>query len=123
MTNAPLFSLSPQALSEALALAKGEYAGKSLRLYIEGKGCDGFYYGVTFDDANDPEDQTFTFEGLTCVIDARTLLFCKGSVIEWIDDERGRGFLVDNPLQRQYRGKFYKKSAWQQKLEGLQDPS
>lgn len=89
--------------------------GLSLRLYLEGKGCDGFYYGVSFD-RRSADDVHFNDEGFELVVDRATLKFVDGSTIDWIDDQRGQGFLVDNPNHRRYRGKFFKKSSWQKWL-------
>ncbi|MGE0173887.1 MAG: HesB/IscA family protein [Oligoflexales bacterium] len=91
------------------------YGSLPLRLYIEGKGCDGFYYGVTFDSAQE-NDTHFTQDAVELVVDQDTLQFCEGSKIDWVDDERGKGFLVENPMHRQFRGKFYKRKVWQEKL-------
>lgn len=114
--------ISPQALAAALDLQKhtARYRNLPLRLYIDGKGCDGFYYGVTFDPQS-PDDLVFPQEGgLVCIIDPPAFEFCKGSTIEWIDDERGTGFLVENPQQWKFRGKFFKRKAWIEKLGGGQ---
>lgn len=113
------FTLTEQALNKALELQRDfpRYKGLPLRLYVEGKGCDGFTYGVSFDEQS-PEDTLFTIEGLTCIIDPQSLVFCKGSVVDWVDDERGTGFLVDNPNQRKFRGKFFKRKVWIDRLSG-----
>jgi iron-sulfur cluster assembly accessory protein len=84
-----------------------------LRVYLEGKGCDGFYYGVAFDTEQRPDDTVLEINGLTIVVDKDSLSFMEGSKVVWVDDERGRGFLVENPNQRAYRGKFYKRKDWQ----------
>lgn len=91
---------------------------KSLRLYLEGKGCDGFTYGVAFDDPSD-DDVRISFGAVEVIVDPETMVFVKGSSIDWVDDERGRGFLVENPHQRKYRGKFFKRQSWQDRLTGV----
>jgi len=110
-------TLTPAALAQAEHLAATEpaYQGKPLRLYLDGKGCDGFYYGVAFDETL-PQDLVLTQGRVTLVIDPATLPFVEGSTIDWVDDERGRGFLVDNPQHKRFRGKFFKKKAWQERL-------
>ena len=112
--------LTPAAwtMAKELSEATEEYKGLPLRLYIEGKGCDGFYYGVNFDKA-ETDDLLFEVDGLECIVDPRTYLFCKGSTIDWVDDERGKGFLVENPKEKNFRGKFYKKSTWRTRLEAM----
>ncbi len=109
--------LTPEALTEALKLSQNEPAnlGLPLRVYIDGKGCDGFYYGVSFD-AEQPGDTTFLQSGLKVVVDQDSLRYIDGSTIVWVDDERGRGFLVENPRHKKFRGKFYKKKAWLDEL-------
>ncbi|WP_141736549.1 iron-sulfur cluster assembly accessory protein [Oligoflexus tunisiensis] len=116
--------MSPRALEAALDLQQhtARYRNLPLRLYLDGKGCDGFYYGVTFDPQS-PDDLVFPQEGgLLLIIDRPAFEFCRGSTIEWIDDERGTGFLVENPHQWKFRGKFFKRKAWIEKLEGRQSP-
>ena len=107
-------TLSARAVAKAKELQRS--AGKpSLRLYLEGKGCDGFYYGVAFDHPT-PSDLHFQHGKVDVIVDADSLRFVTGSTIDWIDDQRGRGFLVDNPAHKKYRGKFYKKSFWREQL-------
>jgi iron-sulfur cluster assembly accessory protein len=109
--------LTPAAIAAAFKLKSENktYETLPLRLYIEGKGCDGFYYGVTFDSPQE-KDYHFTQDKVELVVDPDTLQYCEGSKIDWVDDERGTGFLVDNPKHRQFRGKFYKRKTWQEKL-------
>lgn len=109
--------LTPSASRQAILLQNevSEYKNKPLRLYLEGKGCDGFYYGVTFDQ-KESTDFYFSKGGIEVVVDPDTLVFTDGSLIDWIDDDRGKGFLVTNPNQKNFRGKFFKQSVWQKKL-------
>jgi iron-sulfur cluster insertion protein len=110
-------SLTENALNQALKMRgdNSEWTGMALRLYLDGKGCDGFYYGVSFDQKA-PKDYVLNLGELDLVVDDDTYEFVTGSIIDWIDDERGQGFLVDNPNHRKFRGKFYKRQAWQDKL-------
>lgn len=110
--------LEENAYNQAKLLQKenSDYFGKPLRLYIEGKGCDGFYYGVTFDEPNS-EDLSFKQDDISIIIDPDSYIFCQDVSITWVDDERGRGFLVENHNQKKFRGKFYKRPSWQKKLK------
>jgi len=108
--------MTPEALRQANELNKTDQnRGMSLRLYLEGKGCDGFFYGVAFDNV-DPNDIHFPQGDIDLIVDPDAIEFVDGAKIEWVDDERGSGFLVDNPNHKKFRGKFYKRSAWQDKL-------
>jgi iron-sulfur cluster assembly accessory protein len=109
------------ALEQAICLRKDQVAWQDLhlRLFIEGKGCDGFYYGVSFDDVR-PEDMRMSLGDFDLLVDPDTYEFVQGSLITWVDDERGRGFLVENPNHKKFKGKFYRRPAWQEKLKSKQ---
>lgn len=115
-------SLTPDALIETqkLSALPGHLDKEVLRVYLEGKGCDGFTYGVSFDNQSD-NDLVFPQAGdnysIDLVCDPDSYNFLKGAVITFVDDERGRGYLVENPRHKRYRGKFYKKKVWQKRLE------
>ena len=114
----PLITISEAAASQAVTLWKNYSNSDSLRLYLEGKGCDGFFYGVSFDSKTKADLDLGSIAGsqLRLITDHDTLEFVKGSRIDWVEDERGTGFLVENPRHSKYRGKFFKRDVWKQKL-------
>ena len=93
-----------------------EYQGKDLRIYLAGKHCDGFEYGVAFDHRDNGDSIIAVEKTFSLICDTQTFEFVRGSTIDWVDDERGRGYLVMNPNHKKFRGKFYKKSEWKSKL-------
>ena len=112
-------SISPEAYQKAVELrqANEQYAGKSLRLYLDGKGCDGFYYGVSFD-KKAKDDFSLQVDDLEIIIDEESYYFCSGSTITWlVHKELGEGFLVENPEHRRFRGKFYKGKSFREAYE------
>ena len=115
--------LTETAMCKAQSLEASEpgFKGLDLRVYIEGKGCDGFYYGVTFDSAN-ATDFLFIQGGLNIIVDPESLKFLYGSTVAWVQDERGEGFLVENPQHERFRGKFYKKKSWIEALNPTENP-
>ena len=117
----PAIKLQQTAIAKALLMQaeNPKWRDLSLRLYISGKGCSGFEYGVSFDTPT-PSDKHFRYifqkKRLDVIVDTDTLEFIKDSSVEWVDDERGQGFLVTNPREKHFRGKFFKKSFWKKKL-------
>lgn len=115
-------SITKEALLKALELQDQTPAwyGLDLRVYLEGKGCDGFFYGVCFDKR---EEEDIVFENeienqeLSIIADPKTLEFTEGSSISWGSHDGKEGFLVENPKHRKYRGKFYKRGYWQKRLK------
>lgn len=115
--------LSPIAIQQVQVFKDNnpQWESLQLRLYLDGKGCDGFTYGVTFDRAQDgdlyfpqfdPQDRKI----IDLIVDKDTIKYVNGSIIDWVNDERGKGFLVENPLHKKFRGKFFKREGWEQKL-------
>ena len=111
-----LVNFTDRAAEEALKMSQSveSYQGLPIRIYIEGKGCDGFTYGVAFDKVLD-DDHSFKSKGLHVIVDKDSRQFLENSIIDWVDDERGKGFLVENPNQKSYRGKFFKRKSWQKR--------
>ena len=71
--------------------------GYALRLFVSGKSCSGYQYGMSLDDAITDTDISITFDNIKVVIDNASIEYLKGAKLDFIDDERGKGFLVDNP--------------------------
>jgi iron-sulfur cluster assembly accessory protein len=112
-----MIHISTEAIMAAKSMQKEEpdYQGKALRVYLSGKECHGFVYGVCFDKPG-AKDITFSDEGVDIIVDEDSYVFLKEATVSWVDDERGRGFLVENPKEKNFRGKFFKKQSWQDYL-------
>lgn len=75
-----------------------ESEGKELRIFIQGIGCSGFAYGFTFDEER--EGDTVVDDGdLKVLVDPNSAPNLSGAKVDFVDDQRGTGFLVDNPNQ------------------------
>jgi iron-sulfur cluster insertion protein len=92
-------SLSPSAAAVVRDLLQQRNLDDSygLRIFISGQGCSGFQYGMGFESKPGETDTVFESEGLKVIVDEGSLQFMDGATINYIDDERGKGFLVDNP--------------------------
>jgi iron-sulfur cluster assembly accessory protein len=92
-------SLSPSAaeIVRDLLLQRNLDESYGLRVYISGQGCGGFQYGMGLENKPSEADSVFESEGLKVIVDDNSLQFMSGAMINYIDDERGKGFLVDNP--------------------------
>ncbi len=69
----------------------------ALRIYVTGKSCSGYQYGMALDNQARETDTTLSKEGVRLLIDDISMQYMLGSTIDYIDDERGNGFMVDNP--------------------------
>jgi iron-sulfur cluster assembly accessory protein len=71
----------------------------ALRIYIAGRTCSGFQYGMALDKEARDTDSSFESEGLKLLVDEQSIEYLAGCMVDFIDDERGKGFMVDNPNQ------------------------
>jgi iron-sulfur cluster insertion protein len=92
-------SLSPAAAEVVRGLLKQRNLDDSyaLRVFISGQGCSGFQYGMGLDNKPNETDLSFESQGLKVLIDEVSIQNMAGATIDFIDDERGKGFLVENP--------------------------
>jgi iron-sulfur cluster assembly accessory protein len=93
-----MISFSTKAVQKVqeFATQMPEAEGKELRIFIQGVGCSGFAYGFTFDEQRDG-DTVVEDGGLKVLIDANSAPHLEGSTVDFVEDHRGSGFMVDNP--------------------------
>jgi iron-sulfur cluster assembly accessory protein len=102
--NEPAVRLTETAAEEVKALLqKPENAGKTLRVYVEQGGCSGMQYAMTFDEAR-PGDETVQMHGVSVLVDAFSLQYLRGSVVDFSDSLTAGGFKVSNPNATQSCG-------------------
>jgi iron-sulfur cluster assembly protein len=91
--------ITPAAVQKVRELLTGYdlSQGYSLRIYIAGQSCSGFQYGMAIDQNAREEDSAIEVEGIRILVDEISIQSMLGSTIDYIDDERGTGFLMDNP--------------------------
>jgi iron-sulfur cluster assembly accessory protein len=74
----------------------GEHSGKFLRVYVESGGCSGMQYGMVFDEKR-PDDLSTSSHGVPVLVDAVSLDYLKGAVIDYSEELTGGGFKITNP--------------------------
>lgn len=78
-------------------LAAENREGFGLRVAIQGGGCSGFQYGLTFENTETPNDHIVEVDGLKIYVDAMSGMYLEGAKIDYIDSLEGSGFKIDNP--------------------------
>jgi iron-sulfur cluster assembly accessory protein len=91
--------LTPAAAEVVRGLRQQQNLDESyaLRVFINGQTCSGFQYGMALDNKARETDSRFESEGLALLIDETSIQFMLGATVDYINDERGKGFLVENP--------------------------
>ena len=86
----------------AIAAVKNIIAGQSnpdlkLRMGVKGGGCSGLSHTLKLDSNTEAWDKIFTFDGVTVVVDPKSLIFLDGTELDYVDDVMGGGFKFNNP--------------------------
>lgn len=94
-----MLTLTPSAARMARELIAQNNLDDSyaLRLYVAGRTCAGLQYGLALDNNPSQTDQILESEGIKVLIDEISWPYLQGVIVDFIDDERGRGFLINNP--------------------------
>lgn len=71
--------------------------GLMLRISVKGGGCSGLTYDMAFDREVGEFDKTFDFEGVTVVVDLKSLTYMGGTTIDFSDEILSGGFKFSNP--------------------------
>ena len=94
---APL-NLTPFAITKVKEImAQQNPAPAALRLGVVGGGCSGFSYSMSFENSAGMMDKSFEFDGLKVFVDATSLMYLSGCVVDYVETLEGAGFKFENP--------------------------
>jgi len=83
-------------VKEILSEQSEPYAG--LRIQVVGGGCSGFQYRMGFDKGfSDQSDAVFEFDGLKVFVDATSVMYLNGCIVDYVETLEGAGFKFENP--------------------------
>ncbi len=68
-----------------------------LRIGVVGGGCSGFQYSMSFENQAGMMDKVFAFNGLKVFVDATSLMYLNGCVVDYVETLEAAGFKFDNP--------------------------
>ncbi|MGI0091579.1 MAG: iron-sulfur cluster insertion protein ErpA [Nitrososphaerales archaeon] len=68
-----------------------------LRLYISGGGCAGMSYGMSIDDTISADDAVVRSKSIRVIVDKLSLIYLRGSKIDYVENLQSSGFQVENP--------------------------
>jgi len=95
--NENLVRLTADAGAKVLALIAREQQGEFLRIAITGGGCNGLSYKMRFVTEPKRGDILVRTGGAQVVVDAKTALYLKGTVLDYSHKMVGGGFKFSNP--------------------------
>jgi iron-sulfur cluster insertion protein len=74
-------------------LAEENNPNLKVRTFVQGGGCSGFSYGFTFDETVNEDD----FEIDKILVDAMSMQYLTGAVIDYKEELNGSQFVIQNP--------------------------
>ena len=93
--------LTPKAVDMAKkALLKRGTPDAGLRVGVRGGGCSGASYVIEFADKIRSRDLVFDFDGLKVVTDPKSLVYLRGSILDYEVKLMQHGFKFRNPNER-----------------------
>ena len=93
--------LTPKAIEMAKkAIERRGAATEGLRLGVRGGGCSGASYVIEFADKIRSRDLVFEFDGLKVIVDPKSLVYLRGSILDYEVKLMQHGFKFRNPNEK-----------------------
>ena len=88
-----------QKAAEKIAVFMKEETEKPeyLRVYVQGGGCSGLSYGMSFEKAKEEDDILIEENGVKILVDSYSKDYLKGANVDYIESLMGAGFKINNP--------------------------
>lgn len=91
-----MVSLTEKAAKKVIEIQSADNIPGTLRLLVRGGGCSGFVYDMYFD-----EKKTFDFSfeayGVPFFVDQMSLMYLRGTTVDFVETLQAAGFRFDNP--------------------------
>ena len=70
---------------------------KYVRVGVESGGCSGLSYKLEFDNIKNEDDDLIKNNGISLLINKKSVLYLAGTILEYSDGLNGKGFVFNNP--------------------------
>ncbi|HEX4022535.1 MAG TPA: iron-sulfur cluster assembly accessory protein [Acidobacteriaceae bacterium] len=90
--------LTPQATAKVRdIMATQDPVPAGLRIGVVGGGCSGFQYSMSFENQAGMMDKVFQFDGIKVFVDATSVMYLNGCVVDYVETLEAAGFKFENP--------------------------
>lgn len=94
-------SISEPAADRVKAYLENRGKGVGVRLAVKTSGCSGMAYVMEFvDEINELEDEIFEDNGVTIVVDKKSLVYLDGTQMDYTKEGLNEGFKFINPNEK-----------------------
>ena len=96
--DAPAVVLTEAAIAHIKRMqTENDMKGFGLRYGLQGGGCSGYSYLLEFEEAPQPDDEVFEFDGVQVFMNALHIQYLRGTTLDFSDTLMGAGFQIQNP--------------------------
>ena len=93
-----MIKVTESAKKQALRLMEDEgKEGYFIRVGVDGGGCSGLMYQLTFENEEKDGDKVFEDNGIKVVVDKKSFLYLIGTNLDFSGGLNGKGFVFMNP--------------------------
>ena len=93
-----MITVTESAKKQAIRLMEDDgKKGFFIRVGVEGGGCSGLMYQLTFDNERKEGDSSFEDNGIEVVVDTKSYLYLLGTTLDFSGGLNGKGFVFKNP--------------------------
>lgn len=92
-----MITLTENAAKHVQAYLAKRGKGIGLRLGVRTSGCSGMAYKLEFADTMNPEDVQFESQGVTIIVDPKSLPYLQGTELDYAREGLNEGFKFRNP--------------------------
>jgi iron-sulfur cluster assembly accessory protein len=96
-TKTPLILTDSAAVKVREIMATQDPLPAGLRIGVVGGGCSGFQYSMSFENQAGMMDKVLSFDGLKVFVDATSLMYLNGCVVDYVETLEAAGFKFENP--------------------------
>jgi iron-sulfur cluster assembly protein len=100
LEHAMAVTLTERAAEHVAAYIRKRGKGVGVRLAVRTTGCSGMAYKLEFADAVDPNDAQFQTNGVTVLVDPRSLAYLDGTELDFVREGLSEGFRFNNPNEK-----------------------
>ena len=91
-------NLTPTAVAKVKEImAQQNPVPAGLRVGVVGGGCSGFSYSMSFENGAGMMDKVIEVDGLKVFVDATSMMYLNGCVVDYVETLEGAGFKFENP--------------------------
>jgi iron-sulfur cluster assembly protein len=93
-----MITVTESAKKQAIRLMEDDgKEGFFIRVGVEGGGCSGLMYQLTFDNERKEDDSSFMDNDIEVVVDKKSYLYLLGTILDFSGGLNGKGFVFQNP--------------------------